>query len=311
VSRRHLAALVGLSLIWGASFMLIKVAVRTLDPVTLVWLRVSLAAAVLVPIAVAVEGSGVVGQARRAAGRLTVLGVVNTAAPFLLLAWAETRMDSGLAAILQAATPLFTMLIALRVGDERTTGWRVAGVLVGFVGVSLLVGFPQGGSDELAAGAVVLCALCYAAGAVFSSHSLGGTSPLVIGAGSLVAAAVVTAPVGIAEWPASSAGPTAIAAVAAVGVVGTGAAYILYFALVRGAGPSSAVLVTYLVPGIALIYGYALLGEPLQPLAIVGLTSILCGVALASGMGRARLRAGAIPGTPAGARGEGGSAPLP
>src|SRR4249920_422438 len=127
MTRRSTAMLLALALIWGASFMFIKVAVREIDPLALAWMRVLLAAVVLVPIAVVVAGRGGAGQARSALGRLTTLGVLNSALPFALIAWAEVRIDSGLAAILQAAAPLFTVLILTRIGDERVTGSRLAG----------------------------------------------------------------------------------------------------------------------------------------------------------------------------------------
>src|SRR4051812_49691242 len=108
MTRRHVLMLLALAAIWGASFMFIKVAVRELEPIALVWLRILLAAAVLVPAALLTVGRGALVEFRAAAGRLAVMGVVNSAVPFLLLAWAETRLDAGLAAILQAAAPLHT-----------------------------------------------------------------------------------------------------------------------------------------------------------------------------------------------------------
>jgi drug/metabolite transporter (DMT)-like permease len=289
VTRRQILTLAALALIWGASFMFIKVAVRELDPAALAWLRIALAAVVLVPLMLVYSGRTAVAEMRRAPVRLTVLGLANTAVPFLLISWAETRIDSGLTAILQAAAPLFTVLIAIRIGDERVTGARLAGVLVGFGGVSLLVGVDRGGAI-LAGLAVVAAALCYAASSVFSSHVLRDTNPLVIGAGSLAAAALLTAPVGIATLPGSVPGWKVAGSVLALGVVGTGVAYVLYFELLRTAGPSRAILVTYLVPAVAVLYGVLLLDEPLRVAAIVGLALILCGVALAAGGARRAVR---------------------
>jgi drug/metabolite transporter (DMT)-like permease len=272
--------LVALAAIWGASFMFIKVAVREVEPIALVWLRITLAAAVLVPVAVATVGRRrAVAETRAAAGRLTVMGVVNSAIPFTLLAWAETRIDSGLAAILQAAAPLFTALISMRFGDDRVTGSRLVGVFVGFVGVALLLGAP-GGGDLLAALAVVGTAFCYSSAGIFGAHALRDTHPFVVGAGSMAIASLLTAPFGLAALPHAVPGWKETGSVLLLGLVGTGIAYMLFFAILRGVGASRSILVTYLVPSAALAYGVVLLDEPVRASAVAGLALILGGVAL-------------------------------
>jgi drug/metabolite transporter (DMT)-like permease len=206
--------------------------------------------------------------------------------PFLLISWAETRIDSGLAAILQAAAPIFSAVIATRFGNDRVTGARLAGVLIGLAGVALLVGSP-GAGGFVAAFAVVLAALAYACGASFGSHMTAGTQPLVVGAVSTTAATVMTAPLGLARLPQSLPGWKECASVVVLGVVGTGVAYILLFALLRSAGASRTILITYLIPAVALLYGALLLGEPLRVVSLAGLALILAGVGLA-GRGRSR-----------------------
>jgi len=272
---------VSLSLIWGASFMFIKVADRQFDPAALVFVRLLLACAVLLPAAFLVLGREALGHARRAWKRLVVLGIVNTAIPFLLISWAETRIDSGLAAILQAAVPIFTVLLATRFGDDRVGGRRLAGVLVGLAGVAALIGSP-GPGGLLAALAMVLAALAYACGATFGSHMLSGTPPLVVAAVSTSAAMILVAPFGLPRLPRVLPGWKELASIAVLGVAGTGIAYILLYALLRSAGPSRTMLVTYLIPGIAVLYGAVLLGEPLRAISIGALALILVGVALAS-----------------------------
>jgi drug/metabolite transporter (DMT)-like permease len=280
MSRRDASMIAVLALIWGASFMFIRVADRQFDPAALVWLRLVLACTVLVPVTFATLGRAALGQARSKWRALLALGAVNTAVPFLLIAWAETRIDSGLAAILQAAAPIFTAVIATRFGDERVTGARLAGVLVGLSGVALLVGSP-GGGGLLATLAVVLAALGYACGVSLGSHMLAGTEPLVVGAGSSVAATILVTPLGLARLPAALPGWKELASVIVLGLVGTGLAYMILFALIRSAGPSRTILVTYLVPGVALLYGVLLLGETVSAVALGGLGLILAGVALA------------------------------
>jgi drug/metabolite transporter (DMT)-like permease len=280
--------LIALSLIWGASFMFIRVADREFDPWALVFFRVLLGAAVLVPVALSSLGRGSFVQARAAWLWLVVVGLVNTAIPFMLFAWAETRIDSSEAAILQAAMPIFTVLIAIRFLQEKVSGMRWVGILLGFAGVALLVGSPgQGGT--LAALAVVLAAFCYAVGSTLSSRFLRDTEPLVTAAGTTVVATVAVAPLGLVHLPDSVPGWKETWSVITLGVFGTGLAYMLLFALIRSAGPSRTSLVTYLIPGIAVVYGAVLLGEPLRTISLAGLALILGGVALA-GRGRVASR---------------------
>jgi drug/metabolite transporter (DMT)-like permease len=297
MSRRDIAMLAGLSLIWGASFMFIRVADRELDPSALVWFRVLFGCAVLVPVVLYALRREGLRQARAAWLVILLVGIVNTAAPFMLFSWAETRITSSLAGILQAAVPIFTVILAVRFAGERVSGLRWVGVLIGFAGVALLVGSPgQGGT--LASLAVVAAAFCYAVGATLSSRLLKGTEPLVIAAGSTVAATIVMTPVAAFHMPTTVPGWKEIASVIVLGVLGTGVAYILFFALIRSAGASRASLVTYLIPGIALFYGVALLGEPLRAADVAGLALILSGVLLA-GRANARRRAPAQVAMPA------------
>jgi drug/metabolite transporter (DMT)-like permease len=287
MSRRDVSLIVALSLIWGASFMFIRVADRQFDPSALVWFRVLFGCAVLVPVLLVASGRGGLRQARAAWLPILVVGLVNTAAPFMLFSWAETRIDSSLAAILQASAPIFTVLIAVRFFHERVSGTRWAGILAGFAGVAVVVGSP-GHGDMLASLAVVLAALCYALGSTISSRVLAGTEPLVIAAGSTVAAALVMTPFGATHLPAGVPGWKESASVVTLGIVGTGIAYIILFALLRSAGPSRTILVTYLIPGVALVYGVLLLGEPLEGAYVAGLALILAGVMLAGRRDRVR-----------------------
>src|ERR1700750_2077473 len=180
-SHRNLAMLIGLSLLWGASFLFIKVAVRELTPATLITGRLGLAAltlAALIPFAV---GTGETARQIRAHWHwLVVVALVNTAIPFWLLSWGETRIDSGLASIIQASVPILNAVIAFVAFDEvRVTGSRLVGVLVGFVGVALLVGAqPQG--KVLGALAVVGMAFCYGLGGLLTGRYLKPAQPAVV-----------------------------------------------------------------------------------------------------------------------------------
>src|SRR5256885_8166641 len=141
MNRRHLAMLLGLGAVWGASFMFIKIGDRELKPITLVGFRMGLGALTLVPIVLLTVGARrTLRELRAAAWPLIVTGLVNSAIPILSITWAETRLDSGLTAIIQASAPLFTALLALRFSrEERVRGSRLLGLVVGFGGVPLLV----------------------------------------------------------------------------------------------------------------------------------------------------------------------------
>src|SRR4051812_28513189 len=284
MSRRHWSMLIVLSSLWGASFMFIKIGDRELEPSTLIFLRLAIGALVLAPIAFAKLGrSQVTRELRTAAWPLVVVGLVNSAIPVVMIAWAETRIDSGLTAVIQASAPLFTALLAIGfVRSERVYGARLAGLFVGFAGVALLVGGRPGG-EVLAAVAVVASALCYAIAALYSGRRLGGVSPLATAFGTLTAASIALAPLAIAQAPAEFPSWEVVLSVLALGIGGTGIAYVLYYALISGAGASNAILITYLVPAVALFYGSVFLDEAVTAAAIGGLALILGGVALGSG----------------------------
>jgi len=286
--------LAALSLIWGASFLFIKVAVRDLAPASLILGRLGLAALTLAVIARVVLGRERTLQGLRENFRwIAVVGIVNTAVPFWLLSWGETRIQSGLASILQAAVPIFNALIAFGFFREvRVTGVRLAGVALGFLGVALLVGAqPEG--KVLGALAVVGMALCYGLGGLLAGRHLSGVQPVVVALGSTAVSALVAAPAGVAQAVGTRVGWQALGSVAILGVLGTAVAYLLFFALVRNAGAAYASLVTYLCPPIALVYGALFLGERFGAAAFGGLALILAGVALGSGaVGLARVRRG-------------------
>jgi drug/metabolite transporter (DMT)-like permease len=285
MGRRNLLMLVTLALIWGASFMFIKVAVRGLTPATLITGRLGLAAvtlAVVVPFAI---GTRRLRDELRESWRwLVLVALVNTALPFWLLSWGETRIDSGLASIIQAAVPIFNAVIAFAFFPEgRVTGVRLAGVGVGFAGVALLVGAqPQG--KILGALAVVGMAFGYGVGGLLAARHLRPVSPLVVAFASTAVASLVALPAGVAQAPHHNPGWKVIGSIVALGIPGTAVAYLLFFALISRAGAAYASLVTYLVPPVALAYGAIFLGERFGAAAFGGLALILGGVSLGTGV---------------------------
>lgn len=290
--------LVALAAIWGSSFMFIKVAVRELTPGEVVFGRVLVGTLTLLPVVPFTVGWRRLGsEVRRFALPLIVIGIFNASLPFWLLAWSEKRLDSGLAAVLQASTPLFTALFAFGFSrGDRVTGGRLVGVFIGFLGVLLLVGAQPSG-DVLSALAVLGTAACYAGSALYAGVRMRGASPIVTSFGTLLVATLTMLPLGVTQLPGQMPGWKVIGSVIALGALGLSLAYLLYFGLIASAGASYAVLVTYLVPALALGYGAIFLGEAVTATAVGGLLLILAGVALGTGTLRLPRRAPA-PETP-------------
>lgn len=284
--------LLALAAIWGSSFLFIKVAVEELTPGVVVWGRVLVGTVALLPaIPFAIGWARLGVELRRYAYPLFVIALFNASIPFWLLAWSEKRLDSGLAAVLQASTPLFTALLAFGFSrSDRVTGARLVGVLIGFLGVVFLVGAQPSG-DVLSALAVLLTALCYAVSALYAGARMSSAPPIVTAFGTLLVATLTMTPLGLAQLPGHAPGWKVTGSVVALGAVGLAVAYLLYFALIAGAGANYAVLVTYLVPALALGYGAIFLDEPVTASALGGLALILAGVALGTGTLRLPRRA--------------------
>lgn len=285
MTRRDTLLLLLLSAIWGSSFLFIKLGVDVLEPSVVVLGRLVIGGLLL---AALLPGRGGLAPLRGYLVPLLVLGALNSAIPFWLLGFAETRLDSGLTAVIQAAAPIFTVILASRMDvSQRASGARLAGVGVGFVGVALLVGVQSGG-NLVAALAVIGVALCYATSVLYAGRTVRELPPLQVSFGQLAFAAVLIAPFGLAQLPDTSPSAKAWLAVIALGTLGSGVAYILYFAIIASAGASRAILVTYLVPSFALVYGAVFLDEAITAVALLGLALVLAGTALATGLARAR-----------------------
>jgi drug/metabolite transporter (DMT)-like permease len=273
-----------LALVWGASYLFIKIGLDGgFGPIFLVFARIALGAAVLVPLA---ARAGALGRLRGRWPSLAVLGLLSIVVPFLLITYGERHIASSLAGILVAATPIFTVLLVMAgIGtDVRLTAWGAVGMGVGILGVALLLGVDLTGSTEALAGGlmVVTAALCYAAGALYLRRRLSDLPPIGVAAGSTAASAVLTAPLAVAQIPAALPSAGALAAVAALGALGTGLAFLIYYLLIAQVGATKAAVVTYLAPGFALAYGVLFLHEPLTAGALGGLALILAGCWLAA-----------------------------
>ena len=298
MTRRYVPLLLTLSALWGASYLFIKVGVRDLAPTVLVELRLLLAAAVLVGFLWLREGGPRARAAlRAAAGPGIVLGLVNASIPFVLIAWGERHVDSGVAAVANASVPIFNALLAFRFNrGDAVSGTRLLGVLAGLVGVAVLAGVdPRGGWWAVAGTlAVVLASLLYAVGGIYGQKRLSRAAGPALATTSILAAAVFTLPFSLVQLPHHAPGWKSLGSAAALGVLGTGAAQLVLFRMLRLHGAARTSLVTYLLPPTALFYGAVLLGEPVTAAEAGGLALILLGVALGSGLVRPSPRTAAI-----------------
>jgi drug/metabolite transporter (DMT)-like permease len=287
VDRRSWFLLLGLSAIWGASYLLIKIALRDLSPEVVAFARIALAAAVLLPIAASRRA---LEPLRGRIGWVVVLGAVQVAAPFLLIAAGERSISSSLAGILVATTPILTALLALRMDrEERSEGTRLVGVAIGIAGVVALFGLDLTGSGSAVLGglAVVLASFGYAIGGFIVKARLGDAPPIGVVAGVMAAAALVLVPGAAATLPSAAPAAGPIAALVALGLFGTGLAFIVFYGLIAAVGPARTMLVSYIAPGFAILYGAWFLSEPITIGKIVGLVLVLAGSWLGVG-GRVR-----------------------
>jgi drug/metabolite transporter (DMT)-like permease len=287
VTRSYAWMLAFLAAVWGASYLFIKVAVEEIEPAAMMFFRLLIAAALLVPFLLLREG------VRRGVRELAaawrpglVLGTVNAAVPFTLIAWGEKHIDSGIAAIANATVPLFVVLLAIRFRpSERATGSRLLGLLVGLAGVAVLAGAqPEGGWWAVAGTlAVVVASFAYAIGGLYGQGASGVTSAPVLATVSMIGGALVLLPFALLQLPEEMPGWKASASVAALAIGGTAVAQLVVFRMLRLHGAAKLSLVTYLLPLTAVAYGALLLDERLTLGALAGLALILPGVALGSG----------------------------
>jgi len=286
--------LLALSVIWGGSFFFIKVAVHEVTPLTVVLLRVGVAA-LLLQAYVYLTGRKMP-TSSRTWGSYFLMGLLTNALPFSLIVWGQQYIDSSLASILNAASPIFSVFLAhLLTHDEPMTVPRVIGVLLGWAGVAMLIGFEslQGlGLHVWGQLAVIGAALSYAFSAIYGKR-FKGTSSVVLAAGMLTSATVIMLPLVIVFEHPLAISPSAQAWGAMLGltVVSTALAYLIYFRLLASAGATNALLVTFLIPVTAILLGVTILGERPDWHAFGGLVLILVGLGAIDGRLVAKLRA--------------------
>ncbi len=284
---RYWPMLLLLAALWGASYLFIKVAVEDIPPAPMMAVRTLLAAAILLGyLAWRMGWTRAVADLRAAWRHCAVLGVLSAAVPFWLIAWGEQHIDSGLAAVVQASVPIFNALILLRViPHERLSATRAVGLGIGIVGVAVVTGIhPSGGWWAIAGAlAVVASSLCYAGAGVYGQLAVSGTAGPVLAAGSMLVGGLILLPFALFQLPSSVPDLEATASLLALTVGGTALAQLVLFRMLALHGSARLSLVTYLMPGFALVYGALIHDEALTFATLVGLVLILGGVALASG----------------------------
>ena len=276
-----------LAAVWGASYLFIKVAVDDVEPSVLMAVRGFGAGVVLLGYLSWREGGrSALAQLRAAWFPCLVLGVINAALPFWLVAWGEKHIDSSVAGIAQATVPMFNLLVALRfLPHEPVTAGRILGLVLGVAGVGVLTGFHPGGGWWAVAGtlAVVGSSLSYAYAGVFGQLRVRTVAGPVLATGSMLACGVILLPVAVLQFPDEAPGLKAAGSLVALTLLGTALGQLILFRVLALHGSGRLSLVTFLVPPFAVVYGAVLLDEPVTAGALGGLGLILAGVALASG----------------------------
>jgi drug/metabolite transporter (DMT)-like permease len=303
VNRRAWIQMSVLAALWGASYMFIKVALDDVSPFVVVWVRLVLAALVLLPIA---HRRGALAELRPHASTILFLSIIQVAAPFLLITFGEKHIASALAGILVASAPIFTALLAFRIDrEELATGWALVGIGIGILGVVLLFGVDlTGDSAALIGGLMVLLAsLGYAIGPFEMKRKLRGVQPVGIAAATMTLAALLLTPVIPFVWPSHAPGIDTIASLLVLGAGGTGVAFLIFYTLIAEVGPGRATVVAYIAPAFSVVYGVVLLGESFTAGTAAGLLLILSGSWLAAGgrISRSGLSRSSVP-APARAR---------
>ena len=275
---------VALAAIWGSSFLFMRLGGAEFGVMATAGMRVLIGALVLIPI---LWFSGHWNVLRRHATPILFAGMLNSGLPFALFAYAVTSISTGLSGILNATVPLFGAIVAWLWLNERPGHSRILGLAIGFTGVVLLAAdkasFKLGGSGW-AVLACLLATVCYAIAANFTKKYLNGVHPLATATGSQIGATIGLALPMVWFWPSHNPGLKPWLALVALGVMCTGAAYILYFRLIAKLGPARAVTVTFVVPVFAIIYGTVFLGEALTLWMLLCGAVIVCGTALATGL---------------------------
>jgi drug/metabolite transporter (DMT)-like permease len=300
VGRSYLALIGLLAAIWGASYLFIKVAVRDFPPAAMMEVRLAGAGVSLALFLVLQRGfHRAIAELRGTGWQGFAIGVVNGAIPFTLIAWGEKHIDSGIAAVANATVPLFNaLLVPFLLPQERVTGVRLFGILLGLIGVTVLTAGQPDLNWWFVAGAmaVIVASLSYALGGIWAQHSLASSRGPALAAASMLGGAVVLLPLALFSVPDHAPAWKPVASLAALTLLGTTLAQLIVYRAIALHGSARTSLVTFLMPPIALVYGALLLSEPITVASVAGLGLILFGILLGAGSVRLnRAQSGATP----------------
>lgn len=283
-----LSELLLLAALWGASFLFMRMGAAEFGPIALVAVRVAGAALFLMPL---LQLRGQMHVLRRHWRPIFVVGLTNSALPFLCFSYAALSITAGLSAIFNAAAPLFGAVIAWLWLNDKLNRTRILGLVIGFAGVLWLAwnkadhsaAFKPGGSGWAIVACLVATVL-YGLSASLTKKTLAGVAPMAVAAGSQLSAAIALVVPAILWWPAAMPSGTAWLTAALLAIFSTGVAYVLYFRLIANIGPANAIAVTFLIPAFAVLWGWLLLGEQVSGAMLIGCAVILFGTSLATGV---------------------------
>jgi drug/metabolite transporter (DMT)-like permease len=284
ITKQSAIELILLAAIWGASFIFMRIGSPEFGPILFMALRTLIASLFLLPLVyIAKQQKSFSGYKRK----IFIVGILNTAIPFVLFGYATLTLPAGITSVLNATTPMFGAIVAYFWLKEKLSHTASLGLFIGFIGVYLLM------RDKMALGqesiilptlAVMLAALCYGTSANFTKKYLSAVKPIALAAGSQISASMVLIPISLFFIPTTIPSNSAIYAVIMLGILCTGIAYIIFFRLIAHTGPAKAMSVTYLIPIFGLFWGVLLLNEEITQWMVIGCGFILFGVALTTGL---------------------------
>jgi drug/metabolite transporter (DMT)-like permease len=280
MTRRGLLLFIAMSVIWGISYLFIRIAVKELSPVALVFMRCAISAAILLPIVLA---RGELRGLRKSWLPLLVFAAVEIGIPWFMLSSAEQTITSSLAGLLIAAVPLVSVVIATILGNREHLGMAsISGLMLGLAGVAAIVGFDVGASGPLALVEMAVVVVCYSLGPVIIARYLGDLPSMGVTASALAIGALVYAPLAVFQWPRSVPHADVIASVLVLALLCTAIAFVFFFALIAEIGPVRATVFTYINPAVAAVVGVIVLHESFTAGMAIGFVLVLAGSVLAT-----------------------------
>jgi drug/metabolite transporter (DMT)-like permease len=281
MTRRGWLLFAALGVLWGMPYLLIRIAVGSIDPLVVAGSRTLIGALLLLPVAL---HRNALGAAFRNWKWLLAFTLIEISIPWVLLGHAETRLNSSTAGLLIAVVPLFAAIIVSRLGHEHLEPRRLLGLAIGFAGVALLVGLDIHFSDFLAVAATIVVSLCYAIGPIIIDRKLKGVPAIGVITASLILATLIYLPFAPFLWPKALTWP-AVSSVVGLGVLCTAAAFMVFFALIAEVGPARATVITYVNPAVAIVLGALVLHEPLTLGMAIGFPLVMIGSYLGTSRG--------------------------